>query len=100
MKGVPLTEVTWPKPDLAELHLKLVAAASARLADPVALVDAQRREVLRRLRDAQRAALDRSVDPVAGLLLEGVRLRADLEWLEACERQWTRRDRTGRKAEA
>jgi hypothetical protein len=58
--------------------------------------------VLRRLRDAQRAALGRSVDPVAGLLLEGVvlRLRADLEWLEACERMWTERDRTGRKAGA
>ncbi|MEO3923308.1 PadR family transcriptional regulator [Micromonosporaceae bacterium B7E4] len=97
-----LSEVSWPKPDLAEFHLKLVAAAAGRLADPVALVDAQRREVLRRLRDTQRAALDRSVDPVAGVLLEGVvlRLRADLEWLEACERMWAERDRTGRKAEA
>ncbi|MEV6373081.1 PadR family transcriptional regulator [Micromonospora musae] len=97
-----LTEVSWPKPDLTEFHLKLVAAAAGRLADPVALVDAQRREVLRRLRDAQRAALARSVDPVAGLLLEGVvlRLRADLEWLEACERTWTGRDQTERKAEA
>lgn len=45
-----LTEVNWPKPDLTEFHLKLVAAAAARLADPVALIDAQRREVLRRLR--------------------------------------------------
>ncbi|SNT60326.1 DNA-binding transcriptional regulator, PadR family [Asanoa hainanensis] len=90
-----LTEVSWPKPDLAEFHLKLVAAAAGRLADPVALVDAQRREVLRRLRDAQRAALDRAVDPVAGLLLEGVvlRLRADLEWLEACELAWAARER-------
>ncbi len=91
-----LTEVNWPKPDLTDFHLKLVAAAAGRLADPVALVDAQRREVLRRLRDAQRAALDRSVDPVAGLLLEGVvlRLRADLDWLEACERLWREQDRT------
>ncbi|MEO3748768.1 PadR family transcriptional regulator [Plantactinospora sp. B5E13] len=97
-----LAEVSWPKPDLAEFHLKLVAAAAGRLADPVALIDAQRRELLRRLRDSQRAALDRSVDPVAGVLLEGVvlRLRADLEWLEACERMWTERDRAGRKAEA
>ena len=89
-----LAEVSWPRPDLTEFHLKLVAAASAGLADPVALVDAQRREVLRRLRDAQRAALDRAVDPIAGLLLEGVvlRLRADLEWLEACERVWRERD--------
>src|SRR5690349_4251578 len=59
--GAWLSDVTWPKPDLAEFHLKLVAAAAARLADPVELVDARRREVLRRLRDAQRAALDRSV---------------------------------------
>ncbi|GAA2188688.1 PadR family transcriptional regulator [Micromonospora lupini] len=97
-----LSEVTWPKPDLAEFHLKLVAAAAARLADPVELVDAQRREVLRRLRDAQRAALERSLDPVVGLLLEGVvlRLRADLDWLEACERMWTERDRAGRRAGA
>lgn len=97
-----LAEVSWPKPDLAEFHLKLVAAATARLADPVALVDAQRREVLRRLRDAQRVALGESVDPVAGLLLEGVvlRLRADLEWLEACERRWTEHHRTGRRARA
>ncbi len=94
-----LAEVSWPKPDLSEFHLKLVSADAARLADPVALVDAQRRELLRRLRDTQRAALERSVDPVAGLLLEGVvlRLRADLEWLEACERLWTGRDRTGQK---
>jgi DNA-binding PadR family transcriptional regulator len=86
-----LAEVSWPKPDLTEFHLKLVAAATARLADPVSLVDAQRREVLRRLRDAQRAAMSRELDPVAGLLLEGVvlRLRADLDWLEACERMWT-----------
>ncbi|WP_432995607.1 PadR family transcriptional regulator [Dactylosporangium sp. CA-233914] len=85
-----LAEVSWPRPDLTEFHLKLVAAAAARLADPVSLVDAQRRELLRRMRETQRAALDRSVDPVAGLLLEGVvlRLRADLEWLDACERTW------------
>jgi putative ABC transport system ATP-binding protein len=94
-----LAEVSWPKPDLSEFHLKLVAAAAARLADPVALVDAQRRELLRRLRETQRAALERSVDPVAGLLLEGVvlRLRADLEWLDACERMWTERDQTEQK---
>ncbi len=52
-----LAEVSWPKPDLAEFHLKLLAAAAANLADPVAIVDAQRRELLRRLRDAQRAAM-------------------------------------------
>ena len=30
-----LAEVSWPKPDLAEFHLKLVAAAAAGLADPL-----------------------------------------------------------------
>ena len=37
-----LAEVSWPRPDLAEFHLKLVAAAAAGLADPLAIVDAQR----------------------------------------------------------
>jgi Transcriptional regulator PadR-like family len=32
-----LAEVTWPKPDLAEFHLKLVAAAAAGLADPMTI---------------------------------------------------------------
>ena len=88
-----LTEVSWPKPDLAEFHLKLVATAAARLADPLVIVDAQRRELLLRLRDAQRAAMSEPDRSDAGLLLEGVvlRLQADLRWLEACERTWTGR---------
>jgi DNA-binding PadR family transcriptional regulator len=88
-----LAEVSWPKPDLVEFHLKLVAAAAGGLADPISIVDAQRRELLRRLRDAQRAALVEPDGSDAGLLLEGVvlRLQADLRWLEACERSWTDR---------
>ena len=88
-----LTEVSWPKPDLAEFHLKLIAAAAAGLADPLAIVDAQRRELLRRLRDAQRLAMAEPDGSEAGLLLEGIvlRLQADLRWLEACERSWTMR---------
>lgn len=88
-----LAEVSWPKPDLAEFHLKLIAAAAAGLADPLAIVDTQRRELLRRLRDAERAALAEPAASAAGLLLEGIvlRLQADLRWLEACERTWTRR---------
>ena len=86
-----LAEVSWPKPDLTEFHLKLIAGAAARLADPVAMVDAQRRELLRRLRDAQRAAIAEPSRSDAALLLEGIvlRLQADLRWLEACERNWT-----------
>jgi len=91
-----LGEVSWPKPDLAEFHLKLIAAAAAGLADPLAIVDAQRRELLRRLRDAQRAAMAEPDRSAAGLLLEGIvlRLQADLRWLEACERNWTVRRST------
>ena len=86
-----LAEVSWPKPDLAEFHLKLVAAAAAGLADPLTIVDTQRRELLRRLRDAQRAAMAEPDSSDAALLLEGVvlRLQADLRWLEACEQSWT-----------
>ena len=89
-----LSEVSWPRPDLAEFHLKLVAAAAARLADPLGIVDAQRRELLRRLRDAQRAAMAEPDGSDAALLLEGVvlRIQADLRWLEACERTWTPRE--------
>ncbi|BCJ34293.1 PadR family transcriptional regulator [Actinocatenispora thailandica] len=86
-------EVSWPKPDLAEFHLKLVAVAAGRLADPIAVIDAQRRELLRRLRDAQRAALAEPDDSMAALLLEGIvlRLQADLRWLETCEKTWVPR---------
>lgn len=85
-----LAEVSWPKPDLADFHLKLVAAAAAGLADPIGIVDVQRRELLRRLRDAQRAAMDEGDGSDAALLLEGIvlRLQADLRWLEACEQAW------------
>jgi DNA-binding PadR family transcriptional regulator len=91
-----IADVSWPGPGLAEFHLKLIAAATAGLADPLAIIDAQRRELLRGLRDAQRAAMAEPDRSDAGLLLEGIvlRLQADLRWLEACERNWTgRRDR-------
>jgi len=90
-----LSEVTWPGPAPAEFHLKLVAAAAGRLADPMSILDAQRRELLRLLRDAQRAAMDEPDGSAAGLVLEGVtlRLQADLRWLEACERHWAGRAR-------
>jgi DNA-binding PadR family transcriptional regulator len=88
-----IADVGWPGAGLAEFHLKLIAAAAARLADPLAIIDAQRRELLRRLRDAQRAAMAEPDRSDAALLMEGVvlRLQADLRWLEACERNWTGR---------
>ncbi len=62
-------------------HLKLIAAAAARLGDPLAIVD------------AQRAAMAEPETSDAALLLEGIvlRLQADLRWLEACERTWATR---------
>jgi DNA-binding PadR family transcriptional regulator len=86
-----VSEVSWPKPDLAEFHLKLIAAAAAGLADPISIVDAQRRELLRRLRDAQRAVMAEQGQSDSALLLEGIvlRLQADLGWLETCEQTWT-----------
>ena len=88
-----IAEVSWPKPDIAEFYLKLIAAAAAGLADPLTIVDTQRRELLRRLRDAQRAAMAEPDRSDAALLLEGIvlRLQADLRWLEACERNWASR---------
>jgi DNA-binding PadR family transcriptional regulator len=83
-----LADVSWNRP--TEFHLKLIAAAAARLADPVELVDLQRRELLRRLADAQQAALTEPEGSAAALLLEGVvlRLEADLRWLDACAHHW------------
>lgn len=88
-----LGETGWPGPAPAEFHLKLVAAAAAGLADPVGLVDRQRGELLAGLADAQRAALAEPESSVAALLLEGVglRLQADLQWLEECARFWNAR---------
>ncbi|MFD7713175.1 PadR family transcriptional regulator [Streptomyces sp. NPDC059786] len=88
-----LAESAGPRADVADVHLKLVAAAESKLADPLALVDARRRELMRHLAEAQRAALAQETDSEAGLLLEGValRLQADLRWLQACERTWSAR---------
>lgn len=93
-----MAESTGPRADVAEFHLKLVAAAESGLADPVALVGVRRRELMRTLAEAERAALAQAPGSEARLLLEGValRLQADLRWLEACERTWSAR---GGKAE-
>ncbi|GAA2338791.1 PadR family transcriptional regulator [Streptomyces cuspidosporus] len=89
-----MAETPGPGTDVTEFHLKLVAAAVSGLADPRALVDAQRRELIRGLAEAQHAALAHGTDSEAGLLLEGIALRmqADLRWLEACERTWSARE--------
>jgi hypothetical protein len=77
-----------------EFHLKLVMAAATRLADPVALVDSQRLELLRQLRQLQELALDEPADADGALLLEGasLRLQADIRWLEACQQRFLERE--------
>ena len=88
-----VVEVEWPKPAPAEFHLKLIAVAAAGLADPVSVADAQRRELLRRLRDVERARLAEPDGSDAALLLEGavLQLQAGIRWLELCADHWSRR---------
>jgi DNA-binding PadR family transcriptional regulator len=85
-----LADVSWPKVTPTDFHLKLIAAAAAGLADPVALIDAQRHELLRQLREVQEVILVQPPDSHGGLLLEGaaLRLQADIRWLEVCEQRW------------
>jgi DNA-binding PadR family transcriptional regulator len=88
-----MSDVSWPRPDLAEFHMKLIAAAQGALADPISLIDAQRHDLLRRLREVGLAVMKEEKDSDAALLLEGIvlRLQADLSWLRACEIAWTKR---------
>lgn len=88
-----MSDVSWQRPDLAEFHMKLIAAAQGALADPISLIGAQRRDLLRRLREVGRAVMEEEKDSDAALLLEGIvlRLQADLRWLQACEIAWTKR---------
>jgi DNA-binding PadR family transcriptional regulator len=85
-----VVEVDWPKPAPAEFHLKLIAVEAAGLADPVAVADAQRRELLRRLREVHALRLAEPDDSEGALLLEGavLQLEAGVRWLEACARHW------------
>ena len=89
-----LADVTWSKVAPLEFHLKLFAAAATGLADPVAMVDAQRLELLRELRQLQELALREPPDSDGALLLEGAspRLQADIRWLEACQQRFVERE--------
>jgi DNA-binding PadR family transcriptional regulator len=88
-----MADVSWPRPDLAEFHMKLIAASQSALADPISIIDMQRADLLRRLREVGRAVMEEEKDSDAALLLEGIvlRLQADLRWLQACETTWTKR---------
>lgn len=87
-----LNAVGWPRPALAEFHLKVALAARSGLADPIEILDRHRREVMSRLRQAQQAQLDEPAESSVSLLLEGLilRLDAELRWLDAVENHWER----------
>ncbi len=56
----------------------------------MALIEAQRLELLRQLRDVQALATAEPGGDPAQLVLEGaaLRLEADVRWLEVCEQHW------------
>jgi DNA-binding PadR family transcriptional regulator len=87
-----LDAVGWPRPALAEFHLKVALAARSGLADPIEILDRHRREVMSRLRQAQQAQLVEPSGSSVSLLLEGLilRLDAELRWLDAIENHWER----------
>lgn len=76
---------------------KIVLAHRGRLADPITLVDRQRRALLRRLREIQRLATEVPRASTEALLVEGAALhvQADLRWLELCEQHFSTDDVRG-----
>jgi DNA-binding PadR family transcriptional regulator len=72
-----------------EFFVKFVIATSAGLADPRALVEAQRTEYLQSLRDLDSRLAETGPSPTAELLIEGavLHLKADLEWLDLIEQR-------------
>ena len=84
-------------PFRAALLSKIVLAHRGRLADPLTLIDRQRRAHLRRLREIQRLAKEVPVASTEALLVEGaaLHLQADLRWLELCEQHYTDNPRGG-----
>jgi DNA-binding PadR family transcriptional regulator len=92
-----VADTSWPRAAPTAFHLRLVAVAASRLADPATLIDRQRRELHRQLRATQQAQLEEADGSTAALLLEGaaLRLQADLRWLEACTQHWSTVPRAG-----
>ena len=69
-----------------EFFTKIVLADRAKLADPLTLIDRQRRAYLRELRSLQELAAT-ATSRAGALAVEGavLHLQADLKWLERCE---------------
>lgn len=73
-----------------EFFTKLVLASRAKVADPLVLIDRQRRAYLRQLRAVGELA-ETASGLAARLAVEGaaLHLQADLKWLERCEQAFT-----------
>lgn len=87
-----LDEPVEATPVRTELLSKIVLAERGRLADPLVLIDRQRRAHLRRLREVQRLGHELPGRGAQALLVEGaaLHLQADLRWLELCEQHYTK----------
>jgi DNA-binding PadR family transcriptional regulator len=74
-----------------EFFMKFVVVVSARLAEPKALIEGQRREYLQSLRDLDALLAANGKGVAAELLVEGavLRAKADLEWLDLIEQRLT-----------
>ena len=72
-----------------EFFMKFVVLASADLASPHELLEAQRAEYLQSLRDLNALLEANGKGPAAELLIEGaiLHLKADIEWLELIEQR-------------
>lgn len=73
-----------------EFFMKVALAPHSGLADPITLINKQRRQYLNTMRDLSKlaAAEDRD-NRVSQLLIEGamLHLQADLDWLERCQEE-------------
>ncbi|MET7621503.1 PadR family transcriptional regulator [Streptomyces sp. NPDC005408] len=73
-----------------EFFMKIALAPESGLADPIQLINKQRRQYLNTMRDLSKlaAAEDRD-NRVSQLLIEGamLHLQADLDWLERCQEE-------------
>jgi DNA-binding PadR family transcriptional regulator len=74
-----------------EFFMKLVLAGRTGIAEPAALIERQRAEYLKALRDLDRMVAETNGDAAATLLIEGaaLHLEADLKWLALCEQRLT-----------
>ncbi|WP_340559258.1 PadR family transcriptional regulator [Streptomyces sp. GSL17-111] len=73
-----------------EFFMKLALAPHSGMADPITLINKQRRQYLNTMRDLSKlAATEERDNRVAQLLIEGamLHLQADLDWLERCQEE-------------